>query len=231
MKDRPIIFSPAMVRAILEGRKTMTRRLAWTMRMHTSGAYARRPDVLERHPSPWQKVVVGDWLWVRENFSDAYARTATEAGCIYRADGPPYLRLTDPGYHQAGDDWPWKSSQRMPRWASRITLTVTATKMERLQDISEADAKAEAPPEPKHRKTAHEIAQSGTSNVGGGAQDDFRYLWGSLHGPDAWSANPEVVAISFTATKKNIDQIPPPERLAGGIRGSREPTMTNGERQ
>jgi hypothetical protein len=89
----------------------------------------------------------------------------------------------------------------MPRWASRLTLIVNATKIERLQDISETDAMAEGV----------ERAPAGTqqSNVGQVTAYTFRTgfvrLWGELHGMDSWLSNPEVVCLSFRAIKANID--------------------------
>ena len=78
---------------------------------------------------------------------------------------------------------------------------MTAVKVERLQDISEEDARAEAPPEPQRRKTRHEIALSRTSNIGDGYRDDFRVLWNSINGPGSWDANPWVMAVSFERVK------------------------------
>jgi hypothetical protein len=91
------------------------------------------------------------------------------------------------------------SPKSMPRWASRLTLTVTDVRVQRLQDISEEDAIAE-----------------GASPVlvppdGGSAPhvEGFRALWNDLHGPDAWDANPWVSAITFTVHHGNIDQMVP----------------------
>src|SRR5580692_1161056 len=108
MTDRPIIFSSAMVRALLDGRKTMTRRLA---------------------TSPLRKTGMGDRLWVRE--SVWLNQGDVGAGRVrYRATEPDFK-----GY--------WTPSIHMPRWASRITLEVTGSRIERLQAITERDAQAE----------------------------------------------------------------------------------------
>ena len=91
----------------------------------------------------------------------------------------------------------WRPSIHMPRSASRLTLTVTEVRVQRLQDISEEDARAEGIegeflPWPQGYWTYRPY---------------FAELWNSLHGPDAWDANPWVVALSFTVQHGNIDQI------------------------
>lgn len=169
MTDRPILFSAPMVRALLEGRKTQTRRLAWK-RHHD-------PDLMrdEDRPSPWQRAQPGDTLWVRETFS--LDRCGSRI-CWYWADlNPEFGDWTEP-----------KPSIYMPRWASRITLHVEAVRVERLQEISEADALAEGAYNPDAAPGMHpDIA----------ARDHFRHLWNTLHGEGAWQANPEVVVIGF----------------------------------
>lgn len=239
MKDIPIIFSGPMVRAFIDGRKTMTRRLLYSIRKLTK----RGPSMLQGHPPPfnpdpetgfprdhgpgedydltgWHKVRPGDRLWVRENHSvifgcgfhgDGVSETAYDvhyaAGgdlCHLEWTGPrdatdPYLRATDT---QRGK---WRPSIHMPRWASRLTLIVTATKIERLQDISEADAMAEGA----------ERAVAGSGMTGALAytictyRTGFVHVWQSLHGN--WLDNPEVVAITVTVHKANIDTLPKSE--------------------
>ena len=198
MTDYPIIFSAPMVRALLDGRKTMTRRLAWQ---------PPRACILGsvEFPSPWKKVRPGDRLWVREAWR-------TEA----RHDGiPPRDVLssaivsfdadyaTEPNDGCRGKD---RRSFHMPRWASRITLIVTATKLERLKDISEEDALAEGiSPLPSGRfycgfDEEGEITCKSPVTA-------YAWLWDSLHGEDAWAANPEVVALTFRVIRENIDRI------------------------
>ena len=143
MKSRPILFSAPMVRAILDGKKTMTRR-----------AYKPRFD-------SWQ---VGDRLWVRETYS--IVQRDNGYNIAYRADGEEY-----------GEQW--KPSIFMPRKYSRILLEITDLKRERLQDISEADAKREG--------VEPEISY----------QNGFRSIWEQINGRASWKQNPEVVAIGF----------------------------------
>ena len=188
--DRPIIFSAPMVRALLDGRKTMTRRLAWTWFNHPlQGTKA----------SPWQKARPGDRLWVREHMrlgatSTAWCYAADDK--LISLDWPDHrvAQMVGWAHHQERASVP---SIHMPRWASRLTLTVTAARIERLKEISEADARAEGTDKPILPHWAEFPYRSA-----------FRGLWNELHGDDAWHANPEVVAISFRCRRANIDQMP-----------------------
>lgn len=161
MTSRPILFSDAMVRAILDGRKSQTRReVKWPCYSASDGAKRRifmERDVEEmnslmRHPSrsPTMRGFCrygqpGDRLWVRETWAHAPIRESDggqgeKMGVIYRADG-------DSALDAIPDEWDfmgkWKPSIHMPRWASRITLRITDVRAERLQDIREHDAIAE----------------------------------------------------------------------------------------
>jgi len=110
MKERPILFSTEMVKAILDGRKTMTRRV-----VKDPYKYITIP-----RPSPYGRV--GDRLWVRETF-------------VIDADGmPDYRADCDSGVIA------WRPSIFMPRKLSRITLEITSVRVERLQEITEEDA-------------------------------------------------------------------------------------------
>lgn len=184
MADYPVIFSAPMIVALLENRKTMTRRLAWR---------ESRKLGVERAPTIWQKVKPGDRLFVRENFSGPYLMSEEKpsewhAGPFwYWADGnPPRGDWTKP-----------RPSIHMPRFASRLTLFVTATKVEPLQDISEADAQAEGAP--------RAIAGNSDAGIITTHRTGFVGLWRSLHGDDAWAQNPDVVALTFTVVHANID--------------------------
>jgi hypothetical protein len=199
MTDRPIIFSAPMVRALLDGRKTQTRRLAWLNKGDPD------PQVTP-HPTVWQLVQPGDRLWVRE------------AGNWCRVDGVRYAASGMPNwnFHQ-----PWKSPIHMPRWASRLTLHVEATRVERLQEISEEDARAEglallSKDQGRVRKWGIADRDGLPGNDSGGwpwtmwcvgHQPAFSRLWNLLHGPGAWEANPEVVAITFRVERRNIGAI------------------------
>lgn len=206
MSDRPIIFSAPMVRALLDGRKTMTRRLAWRSAPVAEGGVVR---IEESKPSPWQKVQPGDRLWVRENwqalsFGDYLPTNSTPADLRYAATGP-----------LGGDDkdvrgYPWRPSIHMPRWASRLTLIVEAVKVEPLHDISPDDAVAEGLWYCKEGDAAG-FWFSGPEMAGevwgDGSVECFERLWSSLHGPESWDANPEVVALTFRVIRENIDRI------------------------
>lgn len=221
MTDRPIIFSEPMVRALLDGRKSMTRRLAWRPVTVGSAAvecphgYDHCPTCDAPKPSPWQKVKPGDRLWVKE--------TATRGGGYlqYVADNKTSSHLWPAKKKQD----PWRSIH-MPRWASRLTLVVTATKIEPVQAISEEDAAAEGcecDTWDMALAVRNYMKPDGWFCMWGGDdcytepgmyvpedriwRTSFQSLWRSLHGPDAWDNNPEVVALTFTVHKANIDRM------------------------
>lgn len=157
MKERPILFSAEMVRAILDGRKTQTRRV---IKPQPINALDRPPPC----DCPYGKI--GDRLWVRETQAKFHP-------AVYMADVaedfyPSYL---------------WTPSIHMPRVASRITLEITAARVERLQDISEADAMAEGV------SWKHNPALPTTP------VNAFAALWTSVGGD--WDANPWVWCIDF----------------------------------
>jgi len=193
MVDRPIIFSGPMVRALLEGRKTQTRRII-----------KPQPDQECVPPPGWPpvRIAVGDSLWVRENWRPVHSGDPSR-GARYMAD------LSGP------DQTKWKPSIHMPRWASRLTLVVTGVKVERLQDISEEDAIAEG-----IEDVTGEVASSDKSlrfwkryrDGGWNSYVDspigsYASLWTEINGPGSWEANPWVVAVSFTIHRCNIDQM------------------------
>ena len=188
MTDRPILFSPPMIRALLGSRKTMTRRLAWRMPGKSGRLTKRNPAWPSgMWPSPWQKVKPADRLWCREVWGESVGRTLRYKNgvVLYRADH---------GYTVAGQEvdlMRWRSPIFMPRWASRLTLIVTAVKIGMLHKISIYDAQAEG-------IDVGPLSASGCLN-------EFRALWENLHGPESWDANPEVVALTFTVHKANID--------------------------
>lgn len=193
MKERPILFSGPMVRAILAGQKTQTRRLvkpqplcygssqSATITPHPCGS---GEFLLERWPKgdsqmqnfgrcslvpacPYGKP--GDRLWVRETHYVQSAGYADGSGklILYKADGDAPTT--------------WTPSIHMYRWASRITLEITEVRLERLQNISAADAVAEG-------------CDSCTP------YDQFRALWTFIHtadGPNGWAANPWVWVVGF----------------------------------
>lgn len=208
MTDIPIIFSAPMVQALLSSRKTMTRRLAWRparkgestaegSRLTYEGANFVKQVTGHFRPSPWRNVKVGDRLWVREN----HRLTDCECTEACRGAGHVWYDASDEGYRNVANN-KLRPSIHMPRWASRLTLVVTGTKVERLQDISKADVMAEGI-----------LDRDGApmADVYAGWHEPFAALWTRLHGKESWDENPEVVALSFSVVKANIDA---PEALA-----------------
>jgi hypothetical protein len=184
MKERPILFNAAMVNAILSGQKTQTRRMVKT----SPGIYGVNTVL---HIDKCQFGKVGDRLWVRETIDGIWGCDAT-----YMADD---TRLADvlEGWWDEPQRLPIKRipSIHMPRWASRITLEITDLRVERLQDISEEDAKAEGVPLdcpighiPAYKKAPYSYC--------------FAQLWESVYGAGSWDANPWVWAISFKKVEK-----------------------------
>ena len=204
MTDRPIIFSGSMVRALLEGRKTQTRRLLKPQPGEGHSAYLyptanvdwqvrnKMGVVLSSERLPF---TLGDRLYVRENF------------CVLKSTNPNKPEI-ETVFQASDEDFPckWKPSIHMPRAASRITLTVEAVKVERVQDVSEGDAKAEGV-EMEGTGTGridvhgHEIEQE-SYKLG------FSTIWERLNAKRApWDSNPWVVAVSFSVVKANIDSL------------------------
>jgi hypothetical protein len=220
MTDKPIIFSGPMVRALLEGRKTQTRR-ALKIKGH-KGFFQFGPSdtkgydwTFRRADHVWEDyehdkllsmlpVQIGDRLWVRE----AITRAETDQGegyMTYAADHKEVWPLTR-WYHKRNK----LPSIHMPRWASRLTLTATDVRVQRLNEISEADAIAEGCRPFWDKDNPHTyIGPNGSETEMmplKGPIDDFRNLWNSINGPDAWEANPWVAAYTFTVGRRNIDQ-------------------------
>lgn len=220
MTDRPIIFSAPMVRALLDGRKTQTRRVLKPQPEFRGGAGdwndpeewgwededGAHLSVLEIAPN---RFACGDRLWVRERFAVSgigWGKKPSEAcgGKVHYSADP------DHGWQ---DYWgSWRPSIHMPRWASRITLTVTDVRVQRLQAISEADAVAEGIEryKPEYPSLWRRGALKGDQNnvqCTAFPKLAFRSLWEDLHGPEAWERNPWVCALTFTVQRGNIDQV------------------------
>lgn len=188
MNAKPILFSSSMVRALLAGTKTQTRRVIKRHPLIDGGftdTYIKMPA--NYVASDCKYGVPGDFLWVRETWSSDDGKTAW-----YRADGETY---------NAGS--PWKPSIHMPRWASRLTLCIADVRVERLQEISEEDAQAEGVESP-----AYPLADGGRMAYDDGQwADGFAALWESIHGTNSWQENPWVWVIKFTVIKQNIDEV------------------------
>lgn len=212
MGDKPIIFSAPMIRALMAGRKTQTRRvlkpqptLPWGSASHAGKSWWTHDSLTGDVIETWRlRYAVGDRLYVREAFS--YETLDVDRNGFmppwYWADGNP----------RSGDYMRPKPSIHMPRWASRLTLTVTDVRVQRLQEISEADVLAEGCPlDPHYHDTTSDGSNPHMVNIDAGRWQSprawYHQLWNSLHGPDAWGANPWIVAVSFTVQHGNIDQI------------------------
>jgi hypothetical protein len=213
MTDRPIIFSAPVVRALLDGRKTQTRRVLKPPygAMERTGYGAWKPICTKFFP--------GERLWVREAWLPLETKTGDGERAVYKADADedgtvPYLISGTPlggGVGNMRVDR-WRSPIHMPRWASRLTLTVTDVREHRLQEISEADAMAEGVVQLPHveKDGGRHFTVPGAHGIDAlTASRAFRDLWNSIHGPDAWEANPWVAAITFTVERRNIDAVAP----------------------
>lgn len=203
-----MIFNGEMVRAILDGRKTQTRRI---MKVQLKPCnHANWPDYSpdtqwESYPNGWCCAVcangttidhrhhakgitfpfgaVGDRIWVRETWAEAGAGAPDLK--LYRADYPEHV----PTHYEnvpPADEIRWTPSIHMPRWASRLTLEITGVRVERLRDLSEDDAKSEGITPP-----------SGGVLPGWEYRINFRDLWMSIYGADNWETNPWVWVIEF----------------------------------
>lgn len=215
-KERPILFSAPMVRSILDGSKTQTRRIIKAPKEKgNSRPYIFEIDRVEkndRYNSPFPGIDVdwilcapresgrqqgincpygsrGTYLWVRET----WGLFSTEP-----EDGPEHAII----FYRASDGWKhelryqkWKPSIHMPRWASRITIEVESVRVERLIDISEKDAMAEGV----------QRIEYGPNEIGGiqvhphtsSYRDAFKELWEVINGPSSWEVNPWVWVLTF----------------------------------
>lgn len=185
MKYTPILFSGPMVRAILDGSKTQTRRIIKrtdTGRVKAIGSHRNwhleDPHCVQACPQGKP----GDQLWVRETWA------TTEQAGDHAADACIVYRATDPDW-QTMEGWKWKPSIFLPRAYSRITLEITDIRVQRLNDITEADAKAEGV-EDYRFLSPHSDFRAG-----------FLCLWESINGPGSWQDNPYVWAITFNRIK------------------------------
>ena len=212
MKEKPMIFSVPMVRAILEGRKSQTRRIinpdTWNpASSEFSGrfrlgaysdkiglqAYFEHLDTGNWFGTKCPYGQPGDRLWVKENFS--------WYGCEYDQSEVAYKADTDyppPCFPK------WKSSRYMPRWASRITLEITGIRVERLQDISGQDAIAEGIDRIGGNTSCcpwrnYRISEASEMPLHCSTPTrSYMTLWELLNGPGSWDKNPWVWVIEFS---------------------------------
>ena len=213
MKERPILFSGPMIQPITAGRKTQTRREI-NPQPYPGGEARLMADYGVGFTSgPVYGVaskygIPGDRLFVKETWRVAKHHDGTKPSLLkpramtveYRAGGHA---CNDVGRWTFFDEAPsgvefgrWRPSIFMPRWASRITLDITGVRVERLNQISREDAKAEGLwPSPGNG------LEMVNGRPYGNAQLAFRALWESINGPGSWDANPFVWVIEFRRVK------------------------------
>lgn len=223
VRERPILFSGAMVRAILAGRKSQTRRVVKDQTMgdkYSSTCDDGRvllewlgtpccgtgvwdvPEHSAKVASPYG--LIGDRLWVRET-SAAIEQPDGLDGVRYSADSEfrPIESTSEAAdrwlamNHYGGKRSATVPAIHMPRWASRITLEITGVRVERLQDISEADAIAEGIDAEDAKLTLSTIGAREIS----GPVAEYSVLWESINGPGSWDANPWVWVVEFQAIR------------------------------
>jgi hypothetical protein len=196
IKEKPILFSGAMVRAILEGRKTMTRRVI--KEIHTTFNFIHSDNLPFYHFARYLKATnkmqyadikcpyqIGQRLWVRETWITETEQGIPTGGTIYKATDNP----------EPDGDYPlkWRPSIFMPRWASRINLEVTDIKVERLQEIREGAAQREG-----WDWSNHDLTKTYDPVSMDTARQWFKTLWDSINGKKhPWSSDPWVWCISF----------------------------------
>ncbi|MCM6134649.1 hypothetical protein M4D10_15970 [Klebsiella pneumoniae] len=216
MKERGMIFNGEMVRALLDGRKTQTRRIVkgtdravkfckeWNINGEEVFVVLGEKDHTGMNPvlgaisCPFG--AVGNRIWVREAFR-VHSRATDVATLVYKASErnswtEQTHRVPVAVCNKPATPEKWTPSLHMPRWASRILLEITDVRVERLNAISEEDARAEGiidggclncgEPEP-----------CGCANPEPDATDAFAYLWQSIYGQESWNADPWVWVIEF----------------------------------
>lgn len=226
MKERPILFSGPMVKAILEGRKTQTRRVVNSAHAlgdldpYFGGGTCEDCDACFYTPEKTGTRIClacpygqpGDRLWVRETF---FVELPSDQA--FEVEGLPLShwkprQIEEALYHYRAtpdvrnpNDWVWRPSIYMPRWASRLTLEIVSVRVERLQDISEEDAIAEGGVYTDTGNNRWGQRANGWSHRGNTTADtclltakfSFWNLWDSINGPGSWDANPWVWVVEF----------------------------------
>lgn len=230
MADKPIIFSGGMVRALLDGRKTQTRRV---LKLPTKGEYVRHDmggwapttiggggvftierdgtrTLAQERVAIWNQTTgtcietplqIGDRLWVRE----AHAIEVLDEYAWYRLDHP------EANGYGPRVDVRWRPSIHMPRWASRLTLIVESVRVEHLHDISDEDAVAEGlwycDDGPGAGFWFGDSEGTLKHVWGDGSVECYARLWDHLHGLGSWDENPWICALTFRVIKANIDAV------------------------
>lgn len=189
IRERPILFSGPMVRAILEGRKTITRRVVKPQPVGGDTILRKGMDAgwivgrMRDSENAWRELrcpyEVGMRLWVRERFTTDFL--GSRSRIVYHADEPEA-------------NCRWRPSIHMSRWMSRLTLEVTGVRVERAHQITDADAIAEG---------VGPFANSLTIDCNTDSpRRVFAGLWDSINGPGSWALNPFVWCVSFTPTQE-----------------------------
>ena len=189
MAERPILFSAPMIRALMAGTKTQTRRVVKDTGLYAIDAAIHGPETAAREllalASRCPYGLPGHKLWVREAFSGA--RAYEMHGYPLKEWGNKIWFWAD-GNPQRGDWTKPRPSIHMPRHLSRITLEVTEVRVERLHDISRGDAMAEG-------------CAFANMAAGPDPRDWYRDLWASINGPSSWESNPWVWCVAFRVVR------------------------------
>ncbi|ECC3484764.1 hypothetical protein ACW50_21025 [Salmonella enterica subsp. enterica] len=202
MKERGMIFNGEMVRAILDGRKTQTRRI---MKNQPAGDYPETPALIRNVGTgfQWHGLYgessifncplgsIGERIWVRETFR-VHSRATDVATLVYRASvrnswTEQTHRVPVSVCNKPATPEKWTPSIHMPRWASRLLLEITDVRVERLHSISEEDAQAEGVQPACYEITPPEAAY----------RVSFGEVWRGIYGEESWEANPWVWVIKF----------------------------------
>lgn len=217
MKDRPILFSGSMVRAIREGRKTQTRRIVkpqpfidpkWGLTWEPRGHALNKPSYVERNVNwnPISNAMIdfgcphgqpGDWLWVKETWRTTDSLDHVKPSNIrpgaqieYKAGGHNVNGFQG---HPLTGMGRWRPSIFMSKWMSRVILEIVSVRVERLKDISGSDCCAEG-------------CKGGNGSIPGYAfsatpREHYRHVWESINGVGSWLTNPYVWVIEFKEVK------------------------------
>lgn len=205
VREHGILFAAPMVRAILEGQKTMTRRVVKPQpdaRLYSvnGGPEWTYPDPHDPDVPDWGRVVrcpygvAGDRLWVRETWATVKTLDHLAPSKVWQYDRPPSLYYAEWTGAARNSEWrgKWRPSIHMPRWASRTTLENASVRVERLQDITEEDAKAEG------------MASWAAASCSRLPEDElyarayFELAWDAINGKrHPWASSPWVWVVEF----------------------------------
>lgn len=197
MTERGMIFNGEMVRAILDGRKTQTRRPANPSTANLLDLQGQFPHKKYNISCPFG--AVGDRIWVRETWAEAGASAPDLK--LYRANYPAHV----PTHYEnvpPAEDVRWTPSIHMPRWASRITLEITGVRVEQLKSITEEEARSEGVARLRDGFWKHYLP--GWTQHQLSARGSFATLWDSIYGSGEWDRNPWVWVIEFKRIEGDV---------------------------